>query len=55
MSDFKMPESKLKSQDLESLFQRSSIQDRHFFPRRVPGFPSLKEAEVKKKNEEKLK
>lgn len=35
----KIPVSKLKSEDLEALFQKSSIMEQHFFPRKVPSSP----------------
>ena len=47
----KLPVSQLKSRDLESLFRKSSIMERHFFPREVPAPPNClsldKEASVK--------
>ena len=35
----KIPISKLKSEDLKVLFQKSSFLEQHFFPRKVPSAP----------------
>ena len=35
----KIPLSKLKSEDLKFLFQKSSILEQHFFPRKIPSAP----------------
>ena len=37
------PDSQLTSEDLESLFQESSIMERNFFPRSVPPSPEFLE------------
>ena len=37
----KLPVSQIKSEDLESLFQKSSIMEQYFFPRTVPSVPHL--------------
>ena len=35
----KIPVSKLKSEELEALFQKSSIVEHSFFPKQVPSLP----------------
>ena len=54
----KIPVSKLKSEDLKVLFQKSSLLEQHFFPRKVPSAPLFdspsKNLETSTKPQEKI-